>query len=479
MNADYTKEKKYQDNKTVLEKVSIKNDTTNEIILANYFKTESEKSYNKAIEKTNQANSTLNTTEKNNYTNEANKLFDDAINKQEKSLELFSKKPTDIINQKESEKPIVVAKQEQPVKINNQAQENKIKEETIKQKIIIPQKIIIAATDNKTYNGIIFKVQISAIRNEPPDDAFAGLTPISREITDNGLILFFFGIFIDYDDAVKAKNEARDLGFDDAFIVAFVNGKRIPLRDALDMLKENKEKISSDLTASVFNIDRTLIKVKPKENLPENTMPKVDGLYYTVQVGVLGRIVTADKLHNLNPLYYEKTAKGNFRYTCGVYNNFNDATKAKDAIVNKGIDDAFVVAFYKGRKLGIAEARNLISSKQAVATKNNIPINFNVTVAQNRTNEKPTIPVNKGVYYSVQVGVYAKKITSEKLFNIIPLYFDFTARGYYRYITTIYKTYNEAVNAKNTIVDKGVKDAFVVAFNNGKEISIKEARNLK
>jgi len=187
---------------------------------------------------------------------------------------------------------------------------------------------------NKKYNGIIFKVQISAVKREAPEGSFAGLTPISSDVANSGMIFYYFGIFVNYNDANIAKNEVHNLGFDDAFIVAFNNGQRIPLQEAINLLKEN---VSSELAYSVVKIDKTQIKVKPKpkENIIENTMPRVEGLYYTVQVGVFGKVVSPDKLYNLSPLYYEKTETGNFRYTAGMYNNIQDATNAKNNIVAK------------------------------------------------------------------------------------------------------------------------------------------------
>ena len=84
----------------------------------------------------------------------------------------------------------------------------------------------------------------------------------------------------------------------------------------------------------------------------------------------------------------------------------------------------------------------------------------------------------KGLFYSVQVGVYIRPVTSAQLFNITPLYDEFMANGYIRYLSGIYTSLPDAVAAKNDIVVKGVKDAFVVVYYNGKKITYAEAKTL-
>ncbi len=93
-------------------------------------------------------------------------------------------------------------------------------------------------------------------------------------------------------------------------------------------------------------------------------------------------------------------------------------------------------------------------------------------------NEKVPIPVNqelpKGLVYKVQIGFFKGKkikhfngifpVTSEKIDNI-----------YYRYVAGNFSTYEDAKDARIAIADKGYTDSFVVAYINGKKVSINEA----
>jgi len=79
----------------------------------------------------------------------------------------------------------------------------------------------------------------------------------------------------------------------------------------------------------------------------------------------------------------------------------------------------------------------------------------------------------------VQVGVYVRPVTSVQLFNITPLYDEFMTNGYYRYISGTYTTVREAITAKNEIVVRGVSDAFVVIYYNGRKISMVQAKEIE
>ncbi len=85
-----------------------------------------------------------------------------------------------------------------------------------------------------TIDGVIFKVQISAsgtnLDTKPSN--FKGLKSVSKD-TSSSLIKYFYGETQSYEEANKLKQEARDKGFDSAFVVAFRNGKKISVQEAL------------------------------------------------------------------------------------------------------------------------------------------------------------------------------------------------------------------------------------------------------
>ncbi len=82
--------------------------------------------------------------------------------------------------------------------------------------------------------NIIFKVQIAAgstkIETKPYN--FKTLDAVSREL-EGGLYRYYYGSTPDYNKIIKLEETAKIKGYTSSFIVAFKDGKRIPLEDAL------------------------------------------------------------------------------------------------------------------------------------------------------------------------------------------------------------------------------------------------------
>ena len=93
---------------------------------------------------------------------------------------------------------------------------------------------------------------------------------------------------------------------------------------------------------------------------PADQVEKIQGLFFTIQVGVYSKPVAAALLQNVNPLNSELTETNKIRYTSGQYNNMNDAVVKRDEIRKQGIVDAFVTAYYNGKRITLSEADLLL-----------------------------------------------------------------------------------------------------------------------
>lgn len=89
-------------------------------------------------------------------------------------------------------------------------------------------------TETVAMNGIVFKIQIASggTKLETVPANFKGLNPIS--LTEgNGQYKYFYGNFTSYELAKQQLQEVKSKGYESAFIVAYADGKKVTVQEAL------------------------------------------------------------------------------------------------------------------------------------------------------------------------------------------------------------------------------------------------------
>lgn len=229
--------------------------------------------------------------------------------------------------------------------------------------------------------GIIYKVQIGAFRNPISQNLFVGMSPITGERTPQGFIRYTAGIFKNRSTAESIKNEIKNLGYKDAFVVAFKDGKRIPMKEANAISGDRSGQEGTPIVANtatpltVKELQSKYTDIVPARNAatptptptpvaeerkditPTENVTTVGGLFYTIQVGVFTQAVQPSKLYNIQPIYTETAPNGNLRYNVGIYNNLGRALEAKTMAIDIGIKDAFITAYYNGKRISMTEAK--------------------------------------------------------------------------------------------------------------------------
>ena len=82
--------------------------------------------------------------------------------------------------------------------------------------------------------GVVFKVQLMASGKAIPlrPDNFNGLDQLSKEPYKN-MFRYMYGNANNYEAAKRLKNDADAKGYTTSYIVAYKNGVRVPITDAL------------------------------------------------------------------------------------------------------------------------------------------------------------------------------------------------------------------------------------------------------
>jgi len=385
--------------------------------------------------------------------------------------------------------------------------------------------------DEKIPDGLVFKVQIGAFKNALPNNTFKGLSPVVAQSTPNGYIRYMAGNFDKYESANAVKNDLKGLGYSDAFVVAYYNGKRINLNEGMDKAREAGQKV--DLAAN------SSAGITPGANVPRNTAPanttagsptadnqapeitneleQMNGLLYTVQIGVYSKQVTRAQLSNLRPIYTEKLPNGLYRYTAGIYNQSSKLLEDKRKVVDLGVKDAFVSAYYNAKRIPFAEGQKLQTENNNLKMEAENPIIFPqgtttapgtqssaantpaVTTAANETPAgNPPAAFNNGVTqgpaataengvktdeagisFKVQIGAYKNQVPNEVAARFMSIKTwpvnNVIINGLYIYTIGNFTAPAFAKKLKEEAIALGITDAFVTVYKDGKKLYGAEA----
>lgn len=127
----------------------------------------------------------------------------------------------------------------EPILDNSKTNDSIAVEEFIPEDIAIEESEEQAAfPEEELSSGIIYKVQIGTFNKTVPlqtqkkFDRLAVLRKIDKIQDEKGTLIYSIGELRDFKDAVNLQNQIRQEGIKDAFVVAYLDGKRIPLSEA-------------------------------------------------------------------------------------------------------------------------------------------------------------------------------------------------------------------------------------------------------
>ena len=383
-------------------------------------------------------------------------------------------------------------------------------QENVEEEVIqVIEKLDEIAQELETYD-FYYRIQFAAYNEMVGEENFPTLLPLFTERIENSrLIRFMTGTYFQLATAQQNLPRVRDTGFEDAFIVAYFNGKRITIAEArrleqeLQVQKQEELLVSKDETATTattnVEIETVETPAEPEPVVAEtrttiNTeLVQTTDVFYCIQVGVYRERINPERLYNLAPLFYDEYRHGLVRHVFGKYYDLNTALQEQNRIRQLGITDAFVTAYANGKQIYLYEARNLLANEN-LENKQEITLSEeHVAQAQVQAQERPEIQreprepeqqeVAKIEYY-IQLGAFRNEPNNIvrdmflKLAGNKKLY-KTTNNNLHTYRVGSFDKYNEALTQLNNIKNLGLNDAFIVAFNNGKRINLATARQLE
>ncbi len=219
--------------------------------------------------------------------------------------------------------------------------------------------------------------------------------------------------------------------------------------------------------------------------------PLPDGLVFKVQIGAFHTSLSPEAFKNVQPLSGETTRVGWIRYCVGLFRTFEPANLVKMEMRATGYKDAFVVAYYNGKRISLYDAYAIINrsgtnekklyadaSEKETHRLNTLNISASKYPANNDADaasfygtaaDAANATVDESAFeYAVQVGVYKKSVVPRQLLSLIPLNAELYKNNLYRFTTGHYSVRSSADSMKQVAVNAGVKDAFVIIYKDSK-----------
>jgi hypothetical protein len=247
-------------------------------------------------------------------------------------------------------------------------------------------------------------------------------------------------------------------------------------------------------------------------NAPVNNEPavvtkeleQINGLLFTVQIGVYSRQVTRGQLYNLSPIFTEKLPSGLYRYTAGIYNVKDHLSTDRARVNGIGIKDAFSSAYYNGKRITFTQAEQIkndsVNLKMEVenpivfpavadvAPANNTtggvnpvvaPFSNGVTTGPAPTAENGVKVGEEGLSFRVQIGAYKNQVPTEIAANFQKIkewpVDNKLINALYIYTVGNFTDVKFAKQLKDQMIGLGIGDAFVSVYQNGKKLTYAES----
>ncbi len=230
-------------------------------------------------------------------------------------------------------------------------------------------------------SGLVYRVQVGAFARPIPQNLYKEFNPVSGEKIDGtNITRYMAGFFNNSEDVVKAREQIRDLGYSDAFVVAYCDGERVSFWQArqLEQSGECVPQGANDLMVEVATKTAESLGLPTTDVLPEvaemdyNKAPgaapadpieRMKGLFFTVQIGVFNRPIGKEYLHDMTEILTIRLPNGQIRYASGKFDSVEEALPRRNLALANGVKGAFVTAYYEGERIPLWKAKQILAEK--------------------------------------------------------------------------------------------------------------------
>ncbi|MGC9331524.1 MAG: hypothetical protein ACP5DZ_06570 [Bacteroidales bacterium] len=354
-------------------------------------------------------------------------------------------------------------------------------EQDTKDRIIREQEDRAEETDF-TERNFFYRIQIAALVQPLQGNCYRDLSPVVNEQVQNrSLYRYLVGKFYNKQSWQQPLSLVRRIGFSDAFVVGYLEGRRLTLSQARQYshLETNKPP-----EFNYYGDQRMLAQEDTRQPEYQTETPTGETViarnineilesFFTIQIGVFSRVKKESNILGISTDFYNRTSMGNLRYFHGKYATRSEAIASLNTIRNT-IPDAFVTLHVGGRPMSSGVTRESMETAEEAAARLDIP------VIREEIEVDPADTTDVTPEIRIQIGAFVGKMDNEMLVHyknvFSPYRIVIMRKGRFHYYQlTGFENYAVAKYALRRLVKPEVPDAFFTAYRGNVKIPVRQA----
>ncbi|MDA3819642.1 MAG: hypothetical protein PF590_04170, partial [Candidatus Delongbacteria bacterium] len=335
-------------------------------------------------------------------------------------------------------------------------------------------------------SNFFYRIQIAALGQPLQGNRYRNLSPVDNERVQNRpLYRYLAGKFYNTRSWQQPLSLVKRIGFNDAFVVGYLEGRRLSLSQARQYshLETNKPPEFNYYGDQGMLAERNAqegatqpeyqTETQTGETVMARNINEISESFFTVQIGVYSRVKEESNILGISTDYYNRTSGGNFRYFHGKYATRAEAD-ASCANIRNTIPDAFVTLYVGGQPSspGVASTRRETAGEAAAR--------LNIPVIREEIEVAPADTAEVTPEIRIQIGAFAGKMDNDVLRRykneFSPYRIVIMRKGRYHYYQlTGFENYAVAKSALRRMVKPQVPDAFPTAYRGKVKIPVRRA----
>ncbi|HKK66651.1 MAG TPA: hypothetical protein VJ946_00520, partial [Bacteroidales bacterium] len=326
----------------------------------------------------------------------------------------------------------------------------------------------------ETNRNFFYRIQVVALREPLQGNTFRNMRPVvDEQVGNRNLYRYMAGKFYNRNSWQEALPDVKQLGFDDAFPVAYLDGRRLSLVQARPYLNYERNLppefsiLEEQMLAENREANQNNDGITPTDDqVMAEALNQTDGGFYAIQIGVFSKPLNQNTIGDISTDLYNRTNQGYYRYFHGQFNS-RAAARVRLAQVRREIRDAFIT--YLGRENEQADNR---ADGQVIAP----PV---AGVQEIRPNpDADTAGIRPE--FRIQIGAFETQPDATVIRQLVGDFAPYEMIRYrqgnlYYYQITGFENYPQARQFLRRQVLQEVPDAFMLAYRNNVKITVRDA----